>query len=204
MNFHLPSRTLFFAPVLAIAGLAGCATVDSETRQATQEREDIRIMQEQNTRVTGRIEGLELETQKLRADIDALRASQARSSSASSDLQALRAELGDFDRRIRSMEAAREKDKQELVDVLSKKIAQIVGGGAPVETSGRKKSGGSKTSSGGGTKASNGGGEYVVKSGDSLSAIASANGVTVSALMEANGIKKANQIRVGQKLVIPK
>ena len=203
MNFHLPSRTLFFVPVLAIAGLTGCATMDYETRQASQEREDIRIMQEQNTRVTGRIEGLELETQKLRSDIDALRASQAHASSASSDLQALRAELGDFDRRIRSMEAAREKDKQELVDVLSKKIAQIVGG-APADTGSRKKTGSSKTSSGGGAKASSGGGEYVVKSGDSLSAIASANGVTVSALMEANGIKKANQIRVGQKLIIPK
>jgi len=202
MNFHLLNRMLLFAPLLVVGGLAGCVTVDDETRQATQEREDIRIMQEQATKVTGRIEGLELETQKLRSDLDALRATQARSASASSDMQALHAELSDFDRRIRSMEAAREKDKQELVDVLSKKIALIVGGGAPADAGGRKKSGGGKSSSA--TKATAGtGGDYVVKSGDSLSAIAAAHGVTISALMEANGIKKANQIRAGQKLVIP-
>ncbi|MGN0835656.1 MAG: LysM peptidoglycan-binding domain-containing protein [Candidatus Spyradosoma sp.] len=48
------------------------------------------------------------------------------------------------------------------------------------------------------------GGEiYVVKKGDALSKIARAHGVTVKALMEANGIANANSIRAGQKLVIP-
>lgn len=45
--------------------------------------------------------------------------------------------------------------------------------------------------------------EYVVKSGDALSKIAKAFGVKQSAIMEANGIKDANKIRIGQKLVIP-
>ena len=45
---------------------------------------------------------------------------------------------------------------------------------------------------------------YTVQSGDTLSAIAAANGVTVADLVEANGIKNPNLIQVGQQLVIPK
>jgi LysM repeat protein len=46
-------------------------------------------------------------------------------------------------------------------------------------------------------------GPYVVKPGDALSKIAKKYGVTTAALMEANGIKDANRIRIGQKLAIP-
>ncbi|MEO2155589.1 MAG: LysM peptidoglycan-binding domain-containing protein, partial [Acidimicrobiales bacterium] len=42
-----------------------------------------------------------------------------------------------------------------------------------------------------------------VVSGDSLSAIAAAHGVTVSALMDANGITNPNLLSVGQELRIP-
>jgi LysM repeat protein len=44
---------------------------------------------------------------------------------------------------------------------------------------------------------------YEVKNGDALSKIAKRFGVKQSAIMEANGIKDANRIRIGQKLVIP-
>jgi LysM repeat protein len=44
---------------------------------------------------------------------------------------------------------------------------------------------------------------YVVKKGDSLSAIASRNGSSVSAIQRANGIS-GSMIRPGQSLVIPK
>lgn len=43
---------------------------------------------------------------------------------------------------------------------------------------------------------------YTVKKGDTLTSIASRNGVTIDALREANGIKNDN-IRAGQKLTIP-
>ena len=164
-----------------------------------QARENARLLQEQTGKLTGRIESLEVANQQMSNDMAALRANQARAASSTPDVQALRTELGDFDRRLRAMEAAREKDKQDLVDTLSRKISQIMGGATADGGSKRHKS--STTETHGST---GGGGDYVVKSGDSLSKIAAANGVTISALMEANGISKANQIRVGQKLTIPK
>ena len=46
-------------------------------------------------------------------------------------------------------------------------------------------------------------GTYTVKSGDTLSRIAAANGTTVAKLVEINGIKNPNLIRVGQVLRLP-
>ena len=46
------------------------------------------------------------------------------------------------------------------------------------------------------------GGEYVVKSGDSLSRIASRNGTTIKALRAANNLT-GDKLRIGKKLVLP-
>lgn len=48
-----------------------------------------------------------------------------------------------------------------------------------------------------------GGKTYVVKSGDMLSKIAARSGVTSREIMELNGIKDPNKIRIGQKLLLP-
>ncbi len=47
------------------------------------------------------------------------------------------------------------------------------------------------------------GSRYVVRRGDTLSAIARRYGVTISALRQANNIRNVNRIRVGQNLIIP-
>lgn len=47
------------------------------------------------------------------------------------------------------------------------------------------------------------GGAYVVRAGDTLTAIALRNGTTVAALLKANGIKNQNYIYKGQRLVLP-
>lgn len=192
MFFHLCKKMIWLAPFL----VTGCVTTQEyQERMDARAQENQRLLHEQSSKLIGRVEALELDTQKLRSDVDALRAAQARTASNTSEAQALHSALGNLDQRLRALESSREKDKQEMVDVLSKKISQIMGGG-PVD-SGRKKTGSGKPSAGGG-------GEYVVKSGETLSGIASTHGVTISALREANGIKKDNQLRAGQKLVIPK
>lgn len=44
---------------------------------------------------------------------------------------------------------------------------------------------------------------YVVRAGDTLTAIAARHGTTVAALMSANGIRNADLVRSGQRLTIP-
>lgn len=46
-------------------------------------------------------------------------------------------------------------------------------------------------------------GNYTVKAGDTLGSIAKSHGVTVGALVEANGISNVDVIRIGQKLTVP-
>ena len=60
--------------------------------------------------------------------------------------------------------------------------------------------GGATSAVGGATAAA--GGTYVVKSGDTLSSIARANGTTVAAIAAKNNIANVNVIRVGQTLVL--
>ncbi len=56
---------------------------------------------------------------------------------------------------------------------------------------------------GGGSSGGGGGGVYVVGRGDTLYSIARRYGTSVSAIMSANGLRNANYIWVGQRLVIP-
>ena len=201
-NIFLPCRRRTLPLLAALATFTGCVTMQDEpTRQATQEREDVLLMQEQVRKIGGRMEGLELETQRLQTELTNLKAAQQHSSGAAADAQSLRTGLVDLDQRLRALEAAREKDKRELVDSLSRKIEQIMGGGPSGGGSGRK-SGGRK-SGGSGEADAGAGGTYVVKSGDTLSSIAAKHGVKTRALLDANGLKDVNHVRIGQKLVIP-
>lgn len=55
----------------------------------------------------------------------------------------------------------------------------------------------------GGASVKSGGTTYVVRTGDTLSSIAARYGLSISALVRANGIKNANRIVIGTKLAIP-
>ncbi len=54
-----------------------------------------------------------------------------------------------------------------------------------------------------GTPAVSGGASYVVKSGDSMTKIARIHGISLAALLQANGLSNNSIIRPGQKLSIP-
>jgi len=166
---------------------SGCATLNGE-EEAAQQREDRLILDEKLQRISGRIETIELQMERLQMDMDALRASQGRSS----QTQALQSALDDVNRRMQSLEAARVKDRQEIVDSLSRKIGDIMKASAPpkAQASSRK-------------SMSNTGYEHVVKAGETLSAISTAYGVKPSVIMDANNIKDPNSLKVGQKLFVP-
>lgn len=86
---------------------------------------------------------------------------------------------------LASERATREKEKVEIVQTISGRVADIVQKSRPA---------------GGG---SGQGYEHVVKPGETLSDIAKAYNVTVSAIVKENKLANANSIRVGQKLFIP-
>lgn len=148
------------------------------------------IVQDKMQKLDGRIEGIELEIERLRRDVDAAR-------SGPSPVQPLQARLDDLEARIRAVDAARERDKQEIVDKLSTKLTQIVSSSKSSGSSSAKKQG-SKKSSG-----AQSGYEHEVQAGDTLSAIAAAYGVTSKVILDSNDIKDPNRLRVGQKLFIP-
>lgn len=176
----------------AVLGLAGCMTYEETSRQAMAGREDYLLVQEEMRRLSGRLEAVELEISRLQAHLDTLRASQGQSADAAARMLQVRIE--ELESRLRALDAARERDKQEIVDVLSKKVAQLV---TSPPSAGAAKKQNTPRRSGPQT-----GYEHEVKAGESLSAIAAAYGVSIKVIMEDNDLKDPNRLRVGQKLFI--
>ena len=188
-NATLRSILLAAPCAVLLAGASGCVTLSNDADQM-QAREDMLIVQDKMQKLSGRIEGLELEVERLRRDVDAAR-------SGPSPVQPLQARLDDLETRIRAVDAARERDKQEIVDKLSTKLTQIVSSSKPSGSSAKKQ--GSKKSSSSGSQS---GYEHEVQAGDTLSAIAAAYGVSSKVILDNNDIKDPNRLRVGQKLFI--
>lgn len=166
-------------------------------------REDIRLLQEENRRLAGRLEGIELELERVSRAVDQLR--QAPGGPSVADVQALQQRVSSLEHQLRNVDAARERDRKEIIDTLTARISQLLSAG---QTSGRRQGG---TTPAGAVQPSQRrsasgaqeGYEHVVGPGESLSAIAAAYGVSVRAIVEANNLQNPNQLRVGQKLFIP-
>jgi nucleoid-associated protein YgaU len=180
------------APALAAAALlAGCMTPLEDAREeAVRQREDVLLLQEDIRRLSGRIEGLEMETARLRADLDGLQRRQ--DADRASTGRGLQAQVEALQQRLQQLDAARQKDREQLLDSLSRKMADILQRSVPAGNA----AGRSGARSGSGY-------EHTVKSGETLSAIAQAYGVRMSAILEANRMSDPDQLRVGQVLFIP-
>ncbi len=181
-------------PSFCLVLSAGCVTVD-ET-ELTQIRQDILRVQEDMRKLSGRIEGVELENQQARSELDNVRAGLSRNNQSQS--QAFQSGIEDLNRRISALEAGRERDKQEIIDRLTKKIAEIIKASSGPTARPAPPSGGKKPAATSGY-----GYEHEVKAGETISAIAAAYGVKPSVILEANNIQDATKIRVGQKLFVP-
>ena len=172
---------------LMLAG-TGCVTMMDDKNLARQQA-DFDTIRSDTDALKERLNGIQMEQQALARDIEALRKTPREDTAA-------RARLDQLEQQIRALNAARESDRKQIVDDLSHKVAAVVGSA----TSGS--SGGGRTTSGRAAEAETGY-EHVVKSGETLSAIAQAYKVGVSAVMRANNMKTSDRLRVGQKLFIP-
>lgn len=188
-------RGLLLAPLLAAPALTGClATYGQAQAYETAIQEDMALLQEQNRRLQGRLEGLELEIERLHQQIDQLRSTP--SGPSVSDVQAVQTRVAALDQQLKAMDAARERDRQEIISTLTAKISQLVGSSGasrakPAAASTRRASGPQE------------GYEHKVESGQTLSAIAAAYNVSSKSIIEANGLDRPDQLRVGQVLFIP-
>jgi LysM repeat protein len=195
-------RILHAGAPLALAALAlavgpGCATYfEDMNAQQVRQQEDVRALQEQIQRLSGRIEGLEMETQRLAADNEAVR--RLASTAGESQGRLVQGQVQELGARVRQLETARESDRQAIVDDISRRVADML-----KKTSTGSASGATRSSTPVRRSSSSTGYEHVVKPGETLSAIAAAYGVTQAVIAQENGISDPSKVRVGQKLFIP-
>ena len=136
----------------------------------------MRQTQENLNRVGGDLQSLQSEISRLNSEIIRLQ-----------DLRAN--DVANTESQIHQLQAKQAQDKQEIIAALSRQIETLLKNQpAPAQNSG----GGSDY-----------GIEHVVRSGETLSAIAKAYGVTPTAIIKSNNLKNPNRLIVGQKLFVP-
>ena len=177
---------------LAVIG-TGCVTTQQEgPPPATQA--DVGYLREEIRRLAARLDASDAELGRVQGDVMASRSSQPDYAS-SAQVQSVQTQLDDLQRQIRALDAARAQDKKEIYDDISKKIATLL------KSSSASASAASRPSKP--RSPSQSGIEHVVQSGESLSKIAAAYGVSLKVIADENGISDPGNIRVGQKLFIP-
>lgn len=163
--------------VLMVAGLlSGCESMPYQLQTRSDRAattEDQFIAQEKMQRMTGRLETLEMEMNRI-----------------SRDLETLKSQL---DSRCVSIERKSEADKREMVARLSAELDKLIKQtSAPAPAAAAPKA----STSGYGI-------EHVVRSGETLYTIARAYNVSAKTILDNNKIQDAGRLSVGQKLFIP-
>lgn len=169
----------FYAAIL-VAGLVLARVPGSVAEDAT-----LGVLDEKVSKLTAQAEDLQFRYQQLQKTIEKIQA----------DLVELRraaatgggvspAELKAVEDRIAAVDAARQKDRQAIIEQLARELSGGGSGKAPPVVTGDGK-------------------EHVVQKGETLSSISKAYGVSVGDLRKANSLT-GNDIKIGQKLVIPK
>ncbi|MGD1018263.1 MAG: LysM peptidoglycan-binding domain-containing protein [Verrucomicrobiia bacterium] len=178
-------KELLIFAIVVVLGTAGAPTAPAQDQTLAQQ---VAILDERLSKLRADVDAIQANQQQIQQDLKQIQSQleevhQSGPSASANDLQALEA-------RVKALDAARETDKKVILDQLAKELAVLSG---------------SHGGGGGGANPSSGaanGGEYVVQKGDTLSAIAKNNGVTITDLKKANNLT-SDSLKIGQKLVIP-
>lgn len=156
----------------------GCASLVNERRSAVARRDvQLENLEADLKRMEARVAGIETAQQRLFEAFDRLQSEdRGRTTRAEERLHELEAST-------RDLKASLPRMREDIVKQLSKKLAGVLSTGS----AGRSQTGY----------------EHTVRTGETLSEIASAYNVSVRVIVEANGLKNPDAIRVGQKLFIP-
>ena len=184
---------------LAAVGMAGCVTDynQGQVNRNIEQHENQALVSERLNKLSDQVQILVNQYDNLQRELAGLqnRLNQLQTSAGGASA----AELQRLQTMITKVDAARQQDKQVILDEVAKQLDAIT-----------KRSGRSTTTkvtpsttpaTSGGTET---GYEHVVKAGETVSAIAKAYGVSVDAIMKTNNLKNPGSLQVGQKLFIPK
>lgn len=162
--------------LLAILLLSGCETIQIQTRADRMAMtQDQLIAQENQRRMAGRLETLEMEIGRISRDLDVLQSQQ-------------NGLVNQFEARFAAIEQKSESDKREMIARLTAELERLLKQAAPAPAPAAKSAYGY---------------EHVVRQGETLSTIAKAYNVTTKAIINANTIQNPDRLSVGQKLFIP-
>ncbi len=179
---------LLFPAAGLLCAVSGCVTVGEDSAPPAATQADVGYLREEIRRLNARLDATDGEIGRLQGELQASRAAAPDTASAA-EVRSVQTQLDDVQQQVRAVDAARIKDRQEIYDDIAKKVSSLMKSSAPARAAARSPS---QT-----------GIEHVVQPGETLSVIASAYGVKLSVLVQANQLKSADQIKVGQKLFIP-
>lgn len=168
--------------MLGVALLSsGCETLSGRQQRERNARmmHDIANLKISVSRLESRLEGIEAGREDIYAQL-----SQSERKLSKTDNQ-YRAEIAALENKLAAQEAARERMRKEVVADLSTKMEKIIKSHTRTSSSGVS------------------GVEHTVKPGQTLSEIAKAYGVKTKTIIKVNRLKNPDDLRVGQKLIIP-
>jgi len=173
--------TLVFTACRTPRQLEADRRAQERAMQQQQELARQRRQAEERQRTQLLVEDTELQLNDLRQELNQLSANVTVKAN-NRDLQQLEQRLAGLERQLQQLEAQRAKDRQEIIDTLSQRMATLMAQQTRTAPSGRT---------------------HTVARGDTLSAIASAYRVSTRELMRVNNISNPDALRIGTKLVIP-
>ena len=185
-------------PILAVVAFSGCETMynnssrrqeaDNAAMRAAMERQQL----SRDTEIAkAAAQSAEVQLQQLDTRLSRLEDGVRQSQNANgADLAALQRELASLKGETAAIRADRDALKKEIVNEISTELAKLLAAQQKAASAVRAEA------------ASQSGYEHKVQSGQTLSAIAQAYGVSVEKIKKANGLTN-DVIRVGQTLFIP-
>lgn len=167
------------AVLVVVPFLVGCTTLEQQRRQSMREQSEMQRLQLEVDRLQARVEALEVAKDDTYSHMENLR------QDAAAERSEMTGRIAETERVLKVLDAARETDRQLVIDSLTKKISGLMQSHAVPPSRAMA------------------GYEHVVQKGETLSEVATAYKVTVNAIIKANNLKNPDAIRVGQTLFIP-
>jgi LysM repeat protein len=174
-------HTALFFTLLLLCFCAGCITgVPHSRKQAVRRETQFSGLKGEVDRISRRVEALHESQQNLYGQVESMDSTQRQR------LDRMENRLDELDKAVSSIQDRQVRLKSEIVDELTGRMASLL------EQTGSS-----------GPEGYMQGREHVVRSGQTLSEIAAAYGVTVKAIVEANELENPDNIREGRELFIP-